>query len=385
MLESGKITPGQAGFLMILTVLGTANLTLPAITTSYAYRDAWLTNILALFPHMVLVLAIDRMANTFSQESFVHYIRRITGKYLGILVILGYLWYQIFTNAMITRTVSEFLLTSFMPETPIEIFIIVLLLLTAWVVRAGLEVLARAATFVVPIFLFSFIFIFLLLANEINLVQLAPFLENGIKPAIQGSIYPALWRGEVVVMLFLWPYLNKPEQGLRSMLQAALIILFIMLPITVASTTLFGPLTSRMRFPTFSLVEYINLGGFLTRLDAIFMAVWIAGAFIKIGIFYYIICLILGELMGLKEYKSLVYPMGVIQGVLVILVAPNIAIFQNLFSTVVVPLNLLFEYFIPFGLLGLIYLRGLRKGKKREKGYLKQYLYKLFHLVKARI
>jgi len=367
MLESGKITPGQAGFLMIFTVLGTANLTMPAITARYAGMDAWLTTIAATIPHIVLVLVIAKMSNTFPQESFVSYINKITGKYLGIMLVLGYLWYQIFATAMITRTVTEFLLASFMPDTPIEVFIIVMIFLTALVVRAGLEVLARAATFIVPIFLLSFVSIILLIIQEIDLTKLTPILEYGFKPVIHGTIYPALWRGEFILMLFIWPYMNKPNQGLRSMLQAAIVIPLIMLPLTVASITIFGPLTPRMHFPTFSLVEYISLGGFLTRLDAIYMAVWIAGVFIKIGVFYYLICLVLSELLGLKEYQSLVFPMGIILGVLVIIVAPNIAIYANLFPRVVLPLNLLFEYLIPFGLLGLIYLRGLSKGEKKGK------------------
>ncbi|MEL7565593.1 MAG: endospore germination permease [Dehalobacterium sp.] len=369
MLEPGKITSGQAGFLMILTVLSTTNLTMPAITAKYAGMDAWLTTILATFPHIALVLVINQISKTFPQESFVSYINKITGKYLGIFLVLGYLWYQIFTSAMITRTVTEFLLTSFMPDTPMEVFIAVMILLTALVVRAGLEVLARTATFIVPIFLFSLVSIFLLTIYEIDLTQLTPILEHGFKPVIHGTIFPALWRGEFILMLFIWQYMNKPNQGLRSMLQAAIIILLIMLPLTVASVTIFGPLTARMHFPTFSLVEYISLGGFLTRLDAIFMAVWFAGVFVKIGVFYYVICLVLSEVLGLKEYKSLVFPIGIILGVLVTTVAPNIAIYAHLFPSVVVPLNFFFEYLIPFGLLSLIYLRGLHRKKNNTKNF----------------
>lgn len=364
MLESGKITPGQAGFIMMVTVLGTANLVMPAFTSRYAHMDAWMTTILAAFPHALIIFVIYRIGNTFPKESMVSYIGLITGKYLGIIIILGYLWYLIITTAMVLRTVSEFLLTSFMPDTPIEVFIIAMLLMTAWVVRAGLEVLARAATFIVPIFLISFAIILILVIKEIDLSNLTPILEHGFKPVIHATIYPTLWRGEFVLMLFMWPYLNKPEQGLKSMLQVAMIIVLVMLPITVFSTSVFGPLTSHMHFPTFALVEYIDLGGFITRLDAVFMAVWIAGVFVKIGIFYYCLCLVLSELLGLKEYRCIVYPVGIILGVLVITVAPNMAVFASLFPSVVVPLNLLFEYIVPFGLVSLIYLRGLHKGKK---------------------
>ncbi|MGI6686500.1 MAG: GerAB/ArcD/ProY family transporter [Bacillota bacterium] len=363
MLESGKITPGQAGFLMGLTVLGTANLVMPSLTARFAGADTWMAVALATFPHILLILVIDRIGKSFPQQSIVTYIRKITGKYLGILIILGYIWYLIFITAMITRTVAEFLLTTFMPDTPIEVFIIVILLLGAWAVKAGLEVLARAATFITPIFLISFAIILLLLVGEMDFSFLKPFLENGFKPVLHATLYPSIWRGQFVLMLFIWPYLNKPEQGLRSMLQVAVVIVLLLLSLTIASTSIFGPLVVTLRFPTFALVEYIDLAGFITRLDAVFMAVWIAGVFIKIGVFYYCLCLILSELLGLMDYRCTVYPLGIIIGALVIIVAPNMVVFDNLFPKVVLPLTLLFEYFLPCGLLGLIFLRGLHKKK----------------------
>jgi len=372
MLESGKITPGQAGLLMMFTVLGTANLVMPALTSRYAQTDAWMTIILSFLPHVLLIMVIYRIGQTFSQESMVCQLRKITGKFLGAVVTLGYIWYLVYSTAVITRTVSEFLLTVFMPDTPIEMFIIVMLFLGASVIRSGLEVLARAAIFIAPIFFASFGLIFVLLIGEIELSNLTPFLEHGFTPVLQGTIYPTIWRGNFILMLIIWPYLNKPEQAFKSMMQAAVIIVMVVLPITVASTAIFGPLVSYLRFPTFELAEYIDLAGFITRLDAVFMAVWIGGAFIKIGVYYYCLCLMFSEFFGLKEYRCTVYPFGIIVGALVIFIAPNMAVFDNLFTSVLVPLNLIFEFIVPCGLLGLIYLRGLHKSKRGETNGHKQ-------------
>jgi spore germination protein KB len=372
MLESGKISPGQAGFIMIFTVLGTANLIMPAQTSRYAHMDAWLTTIVSILPHIVLILAVYRIGNTFPRENMVRYIRKITGKYLGVLIILGYIWYLMFSLAMILRTVAEFLLTAFMPDTPIEVFIIVILLLGALAVKAGLEVLVRAATFIAPIFLASFALTLALLAGELNLSSLSPVMEHGLKPVIYGSFFPTLWRGEFILMLFIWPSLNKPEQGLKSMLITAAVITLIMLPITAVTTSVFGPLTSYMHFPTYALVKYIDLAGFITRLDAVFMAVWIAGVFVKVGIFYYCLSLLVSLFLGLKEYRCTVYPLGIILGALVIIIAPNMAVFVNAFPRVVVPLYLLFEYLVPMVMVGLLYLKGLPGAKRGETDGIKQ-------------
>jgi len=360
-LEKGKISPGQAAVLMILTVLATENLIQPTISANYARADAWMLTVFAAVFQLGLIFIIDRTGKMFPGESPVHWTRTVLGTYLGMAVIILYLFYQLWLNCLIIRTIAEFLLTAFMPDTPIAVFVIVLTLLAAWVVKAGLEVLVRCATFIIPVFLVTFCLILVLLVREMDLSQITPVLEQGIKPVLKGSILPIVWRGEIVLMFFLWPYLNRPEQGFKAMVWVVVAITIVMLPTTIAVTTIFGPTAPHHIFPTYALVRYISVGQFVERVDAVVMALWIAGAFIKIGAFYYVVCLVLSELLKLKEYQAVVYPLGVIQGVLSIAVAPNVAVLTRILDRVVTSSGLTFEYLIPIVLIVCAYLRGLHR------------------------
>lgn len=361
MLEKGKITPGQAAFLMMFAVLATANFNQPAIAAADAKMDAWMTSIVAVIPAIILAVVMERLAKMFPGLPPTQYIQVILGKYLGIGLVTFIILWLIWTNALIIRTIVDFIVTAFMPKTPIEVFIGILIILTAWIVRAGLEVLGRAATFLIPIFVGSFLIILLLLFPEMDFGRITPILENGIKPVIKGSITPIAWQGEVILMLVIWPYLNKPEQGLRATILAVCAIGIILMFTSLGVTTIFGPLSSGFRFPTFMLARYVSVANFIERLDAIIMAVWIAGGFVKIGIFYYAACLMLGELLKLKEYQAVVYPLGLIQGQQTIMIAPNVAELVEILAKVWPYTALLSEYIAPIGVLVIAYARGLHK------------------------
>lgn len=361
MLEKGKITPAQATFLLMFSVLATANFNLPAIAAAEAKMDAWMTPLVATIPGLILAVIMAKLAQMFPGLTLTQYIQLILGKYIGWGVGIAYLLWLVWTNILIIRTAVDFIVTAFMPETPIEVFIAILIFLTAWGVRAGLEVLGRSASFLIPIFVGTFVLIFILLFHEMDFLRLTPVLEDGIKPVVKGSITPIAWRGEVVLMAFIWPYLNKPEQGLKATIWAVLAIGIILVFTSLGVTTIFGPLSAQFRFPTFMLARYVSVANFIERLDAIIMAVWIAGAFVKIGIFYYVSCLILGELLNLQEYQAIVYPLGIIQGFQTIEIAANASILVMILARVWPYTAFIFEYIIPIGILMVAFARGFHK------------------------
>jgi len=58
----------------------------------------------------------------------------------------------------------------------------------------------------------SILIIILLVAESINLDNFRPFLENGIMPVIESSALFSSFRGEIFLLLMLYPYLNKKEE-----------------------------------------------------------------------------------------------------------------------------------------------------------------------------
>jgi len=127
--------------------------------------------------------------------------------------------------------------------------------------------------------------------------------------------------------------------------------------VTVMTTAVMGSLTEHLTFPFFSLARYISVARFLERVDALIMVMWVAGVTVKVAAFYYAAALGAGQLFGLKDYRPVVLPLGVI------LAAWSHSMFENTrelvvwLSTIWPPYAYTFELVIPSLLLLVAVLR----------------------------
>lgn len=213
MLEDGKISGRQAAFLIISTILPTSIMLLPGIIYQEAAQDSWISVILVTFFGMAAGLVIAALGMRFPDKTIVQYAGLLTGRVLGKAIGLLYILFFIYINTFIIRQFGELLVTMFMPETPLLVFLIGLMMASAYSIRCGLEVLARANEIVLPVTLGLLLLIVLLVLPEMQAQKLTPVLEKGIIPVLRGIYYPALFFAETAVMLMIIPFLNRPRQA----------------------------------------------------------------------------------------------------------------------------------------------------------------------------
>lgn len=213
-LEKGKISSFETLLLLFTLVVATAILFVPGITAGIAGPDGWISLItVATFWGILVALVMLKLGNMFPGKTMVQYNEDIMGKWLGKIVSLLYIFWFIATNAVILREFIDFLLVVFLPETPITAFALTAILLSAVMVRGGIEVIARVNLFISPILLSAFIFISILEFGDYSFENLTPVMENGLRPILAGSITPMGWRGEIILMVMFLPFLNKPKQA----------------------------------------------------------------------------------------------------------------------------------------------------------------------------
>ena len=94
------------------------------------------------------------------------------------------------------------------------------------------------------------------------------------------------------------------------------------------------------------------------------MAVWIAGAFVKISVFYYACSLGVAQWLKLSSYKSIVWPLGIIIIVMGFWSLPSTMALNN-YSVETFPfLGVTVQILIPLLLLMIAYV----KKKKMNNG-----------------
>ncbi len=180
MLEKGKIS-AFAFFLIVFNGIGaTAVVFLPAMAAKYAGRDAWLTAVFPAVLGIIIVLLVTELGRRFPGKTLVEYLQIILGKWPGKIVAIFYLFFFIHTNAFIVREFGEMITIQVMHRTPVIVINAVMVLLAAYAVRSGLEVIARLFEFLVPWITIAYFFILLFGLQKAEFHRLLPVLENGL-------------------------------------------------------------------------------------------------------------------------------------------------------------------------------------------------------------
>ncbi len=362
MLEDGRISNRQAVLLIVSTILPTSIMLLPAIIYQEAAQDSWISVILVTAFGMAAGTVIAGLGMWFPDKTIVQYAELVAGRVLGKAIGLLYIAFFIYINTFIIRQFGELLVTMFMPETPLLVFLIGLLIASAYAVRCGLEVLARANEIALPVVLGLMLLVAPLIFPEMKLQYLTPVLEKGIMPVLKGAYPPALFFAETVVMLMFIPYVNRPQKVKGTIFKAIVIVGIFQLLTMFATTTVFGPRTARIQFPVLILARQISIAEFIERAEPFVMLIWVLGGFVKVGVFYYCTVLATAQWLNLKEYKALVLPTGVLLTTLSVVLWGNVMELSHQITKLLPPVFIPIEVGLPLLLLVVARLRRLGGG-----------------------
>ena len=355
MLENGKISSFQTTLLLINLVTATGVMFVPAISTNIAGRDAWLTPLIATFPGIYLALIIGSLGKKFPGQTLIQYLQTVFTTWPGKALGLSYLFFFLHTNTIIIREFSELITTTIMPQTPQVVFNVAILLLCAYSIRGGLEVLAKVIEITIPYIIIIVAVLIALTVINANLNNLLPILENGLLPVVNASLTSFAWQGEIILFGMIIPYMAKPKQAKRCAIIAVLLIGFLVSVDVIATIAVLGSnSTAKLSYSTYSLIRDYSIG----RSDPFVIIIWVTSLFSKIGLFYYVTAIGTAQLFNLKDYRILVIPIGILLAVLSILVVANTVELVEHITKPFPPFAYIFEYIIPTIILIAAKVRG---------------------------
>lgn len=315
MSKHEQISAAQARNFVISTVLATSILFVPGITAQKAAQDAWLSMIVALFFGVLVAYLSASLSMKFPDRTLVQFAETLLGKIPGKIIGLIFILYCFYASYFVLRQFGELITSVFMEKTPMSIIIGLLTLLSCYVIYSGLEVLARVNDTIVTWLMLSILLIIALIAKDIRLENFLPVLDSGLKPVILGSFSPASWFGECAIIMMLVPFIKEKKKVIKVNI-LAIILLFISLEIVIigAIGVMGANFTMRSIFPTFSLVGEINIEKvpIVQRQEALFMVAWVAGMLMKLTTFFYVGVLGLSQWLGMRDYRPLIFPSGII-------------------------------------------------------------------------
>ncbi|HHW14125.1 MAG TPA: endospore germination permease [Firmicutes bacterium] len=307
------IDAAQVGLAIALLVAGTAFLSLPRITASPAGSGAWVGVVggaaLAL-PLLWLLLALYLRHPGLT---LVGTGRRLCGPFLGSLLGLALVAWSHFYLAVLVREFTGVFLVTFMPETPLSVFVAVTVALLMYAAYQGMEAIVRTAQVFLPFIVVSLLVIVLGVLPRFKAGHLLPLSGNGWPGVGLAALYTASPFAQALAATAFFPLLRQPREARPALAVGLVAAAVTFLLLTTAELGAFSaPVLDHLAFPTLSAARLIRLGLFFERFEAGFMVVWFVLSFLKLALFFFFATATLAEVLGLATHKPLCLPGGLI-------------------------------------------------------------------------
>ncbi|MGO4886277.1 endospore germination permease [Anaerobacillus sp. MEB173] len=365
MIEKGRISARQMAITMYLTILSTGILFVPAITNSDAGRDMWISPIWPSFLGFMMIYIVLKLNKLYPNKSIIEQSQYIFGTVLGRILAFLILLHFLHANSLVIWSYEEFLSSSVLPQTPQIVIISGMVLLCSIAIYGGLEILIRMGEIIIPIYLLFIIAVIILLLPDIDIMQMQPIFGKGIIPSLKGASFLLVWSSQFIVFSFLLPFISNQNSCKKWGLISVIAITLTLVATNLIVLLVFGNVVDSFTFPLMSAVRYIAIAEFLSHLESVVMAIWVAGAFMKISIFYYVIVLGTAQWLNLSEYRPLILPIGFLLVVIAMWQVPNVTEYMTYGDTAEPYLSLLFNTMFPLLFLLVAYIQ--YKWKKKVK------------------
>jgi spore germination protein (amino acid permease) len=281
-------------------------------------QDAWLGFFLPIVYAIIIVLAISYITKGEEERNLLQLNKKFFGMFGGSLVNCVFAIYLLFLVGMevnkLTTTIKYYL---HLPETPLSILIITLVLAMTYLANAGIEVIVRFASLVVIPYILAVFFLPFLLFNELEMSNLVPILSNGFKQIAQGSFFQLGLFGEIILYALILGDINKNRTiGNHSFVRGTVLGAFVLTIFTLMTIITVGvPIVSNGYLPPIFLVQLIHPAEFLDRFDLFLFSTWLLCYFIRIVFFYFLIGVCISfvgkENQINKDYTILLIPIVV--------------------------------------------------------------------------
>ncbi len=299
------------------SILASMFLVSPALLTKETGQDAWMIVLIAgvfgvLYGYFVMSVGFRHPDKNLVEHSI-----NILGPWLGRVVAIIYALFFLHLSACLILSFGSLLITETMPETPLAVLNVLLVLIAAYGAYLGLEVFTRVNEIIFPLSLVVLMAIFAIGIPDMNFELLKPFFTHTPSQMMRASMVLFALYAEGTFVLMIIPSLPKSNMTWQIAFPVALILSFMMLADVGALIAMFGHEdVERMVFPTYEFAKVVRLGGFLERIESLLVGVWVGTVGLKVTAFYYVSALALAQALNLRDYRPLILPYAFILMVL---------------------------------------------------------------------
>ncbi|MFJ3387457.1 MULTISPECIES: endospore germination permease [unclassified Lysinibacillus] len=349
-----------------MTVIGLKNhVTIIPPLLDVVGRDGWASVLMAtviIFFWLFLLVYIQKKTN---QEPIRDWLDGKIGKIGSTIVIYIIVIYLLILAAFTMVETLQWVNTTFLPETPVIILLLIYTILCILLVTTSLQTIVMLNVFVLfGVVVFGFFVAFTnIQVKEYELLR--PFFEHGFHPVIKGMVYPASGFIELIILLFLQ---HQFKERLRWYHLG--IILFILMGLTLGpllgAIAEFGPTeAAKQRYPAYEEWGLVSIGRYIEHLDFFSIYQWLTGTFIRVSFLLYVIADLLKMTGAPKQiWRMLAPPFFLLCLPLIIL---NENIFLKVKGNYILTVTFIFFFLLSIFFVLVAFFSGKSSPKKKSE------------------
>ncbi|WBL12885.1 GerAB/ArcD/ProY family transporter [Sutcliffiella sp. NC1] len=290
-------------FFVVILFVGISNhvLILPHLL-GVAKRDAWISAIFAYVIILVLGFFIFCIMKSNKEKLILSFwIERRVGKFVSLVITLLFAFFILLTTVISFYDLMQSVNIYFLPLTSPWMIIVPFLLISVWASYNNLRSIVYISTILLPIVVLLGYFVAFATMGEKDYSFIFPVLVDGYGQALKGTILILGGGVEILVLLFLQPYLKQNFTYLQIIILITFLTGLIFGP-TLGSLSAFGPnVASAMRFPAFEQWRLITLGEHISHVDFLAVFQFLAGCIIRISLGLFIVTDIVSSATKFKK------------------------------------------------------------------------------------
>ena len=276
-------------------------------------QDSWIPLLIALAVMLPFAVLYGRIIKLFpGKDCFALFelcFGKIGSRILDVLVIL----YALQIGATMTRTLTEFTQIVSLPETPQLPVLLIMLCVATYAAKRGIGTIGKWAVVTLCILALIMVFTVSLAISHFNYDNFLPLMEHSLPEigadTLRLASSPFL---ETLLILGLAGSLRVKSPGKVYLAAYALTGLFLLL-ILLRNIGLLGvPLLQSVYFSSYSAARIVQIGTFLTRIESTISVNFYLVGFTKMAVCIVFAAKGLAHLTGIKDYKNMVVPIGLL-------------------------------------------------------------------------
>jgi len=307
--DMDRISGVQVTALVSSAVIGVGIMSLPNRIADQVKTGATVIAIVSAVMVLIATYIVAFLSRRFPYRTVFDYGPTIVGRILGKLITGVLLFDFILVSSIVVRMFASVIKLFLLEQTPIEVIIISILMVSAYLVQNGINPIARICELFFPITIIALSLLLILSLQNFDFKELYSSWQIGAMDLLKGIPSTMLAYLGFEVLLIVPAFMIEPKGVIKYGITGvgAAVVLYIV-TVVMCIGVFSGDDLRYLLYPTLELAKTISFpGAFAERFDIFFAVFWVLAVFTTIAIYHYLSAFSMTRFFGLKNYRPFCY------------------------------------------------------------------------------